>query len=136
MMVGDPIADMLTRIRNALARSADEVAIPSSRMKVEIARILAEEGYIESYAVEEGRPFPVLRLRLKYKREGTRLRRPAIQGLRRVSTSSRRVYVGADEIPSTRGGLGIAVLSTSHGVMTGRQARKLGIGGELLYEVW
>lgn len=136
MMVGDPIADMLTRIRNALERSADEVTMPSSRMKVEIARILAEEGYIESYTVDDGRPFPVLRLRLKYKREGMRLRQPAIQGLRRVSTSARRVYVGADEIPSTRGGLGIAVLSTSQGVMTGRQARQRGIGGELLYEVW
>lgn len=136
MMVNDPIADMLARIRNAIARSMDEVALPSSRMKVDIARILAEEGYIESYAVDEGEPYPVLRLKLKYKREGTRVRRPAIRGLRRVSTSARRVYVGADEIPSTRGGLGTAVLSTSQGVMTGQEARRRGIGGELLYEVW
>lgn len=136
MMVSDPIADMLARIRNALARSKDEVAMPSSRMKVDIAHILAEEGYIESYAVEEGDPCPTLRLRLKYKREGTRVRRPAIQGLRRVSTSARRVYIGADEIPSTRGGLGTAVVSTSQGVMTGREARRRKIGGELLYEVW
>lgn len=135
-MVGDPIADTLARIRNALARSEDEVAMPSSRMKVEIARILAEEGYIESYAVEEGQPFPTLLLRLKYRREGTRIRRPTIRGLRRVSTPSRRVYVAASEIPSTRGGLGTAVLSTSQGIMTGRQARERGVGGELLYEVW
>ena len=136
MTVNDPIADMLARIRNALARSMEEVTMPSSRMKVDIARILADEGYIESYAVEEGTPCPTLRLKLKYKREGTRFRRPAIQGLRRVSTSSRRVYLGADEIPNTRGGLGTAVLSTSQGVMTGREARRRRIGGELLYEVW
>lgn len=133
MTVGDPIADMLARIRNALVRYKDEVAMPASRMKVEIARLLAEEGYIESYAVEEGK---VLKLKLKYQREGTRIRRPAIRGLRRISTSARRVYVGADEIPNTRGGLGTAVLSTSQGVMTGREARRRGIGGELLYEVW
>ncbi len=136
MTVGDPIADMLARIRNALVRYKDEVVIPSSRMKVEIARILAAEGYIESYAVEEGDPGPVLRIKLKYQREGTRVRRPAIRGLRRISTPARRVYVGADEIPHTRGGLGTAVLSTSQGVMTGREARRRGIGGELLYEVW
>lgn len=136
MTVNDPIADMLARVRNALARSMTEVTMPSSRMKVEIARILAEEGYIESYTVDEGEPCPTLRLTLKYKREGTRFRRPAIQGLRRVSTSARRVYVGADEIPNTRGGLGTSVLSTSQGVMTGREARRRGIGGELLYEVW
>ncbi len=136
MMVNDPIADMLARIRNALARSADEVTMPASRMKIDIARILAEEGYIEAYSVEEGQPCPTLRLRLRYRREGTRVRRPAIQGLRRVSKSARRVYVGANEIPNTRGGLGTAVLSTSQGVMTGREARRRGIGGELLYEVW
>ena len=136
MMVGDPIADMLTRIRNALARTKDEVTIPSSRMKVDMARILSDEGYVESYAVEEGESYPILRLKLKYRREGTRFRRPAIQGLRRVSTSARRVYVGADDVPSTRGGLGTAVISTSQGVMTGREARRRGIGGEILYEVW
>lgn len=136
MMVNDPIADMLTRIRNGLARSLDEVALPSSRLKVDIARILAGEGYIESYTVDEGKPYPILRLKLKYAREGTRVRRPAIRGLRRVSTSSRRVYVGVDEIPNTRGGLGTSVLSTSQGVMTGREARRRRIGGELLYEVW
>ncbi|MCX7750455.1 MAG: 30S ribosomal protein S8 [Candidatus Bipolaricaulota bacterium] len=132
----DPIADMITRIRNALARSAEEVVLPSSRMKAEIARILAEEGYIESYTVEEGPSYPLLRLKLKYQRVGTRGIRPAIRGLRRVSTPSRRVYVGASEIPRTRSGLGTAVLSTSQGIMTGREARRRGIGGELLYEVW
>jgi small subunit ribosomal protein S8 len=136
MMVGDPIADMLARIRNALLRFADEVEMPASRMRLEIARILAEEGYIESYSTTEGEPRATLKLRLKYRREGTRARRPAIQGLRRVSTSARRVYVGADEVPATRGGLGTAVLSTSQGVMTGREARRRRIGGELLYEVW
>ncbi|HAZ27864.1 TPA: 30S ribosomal protein S8 [Candidatus Acetothermia bacterium] len=135
-MIADPVADMLTRIRNALMRFADEVELPSSRMKVEIARILTDEGYIESYSVEEGKPCSTLKLRLKYRREGTRSRRPAIQGLRRVSTSARRVYVGADAIPRTRGGLGTAVLSTSQGIMTGREARRRDIGGEVLYEVW
>lgn len=132
----DPIADMLTRIRNALARTAEEVVLPSSKMKVEIARILAEEGYIESYSVEEGSSYPLLRIKLKYQRVGTRGIRPAIRGLKRVSTPSRRVYVGVSEIPRTRAGLGTAVLSTSQGIMTGREARRRGIGGELLYEVW
>lgn len=132
----DPLADMLTRIRNALARSAEEVVLPSSQLKAEVARILAEEGYIEAWAVEDGPSYPLLRIRLKYQRVGTRGVRPAIRGLRRVSTPSRRVYVGASEIPRTRAGLGTAVLSTSQGVMTGREARRRGIGGELLYEVW
>lgn len=136
MTVTDPIADMLTQIRNALARSADEVALPSSQLKEAIARILKEEGYIEAYEVEPGESYPVLRLRLKYLQQGTRLRRPAIRGLRRVSGPSRRVYVGAGEIPNTRDGLGTAILSTSQGVMTGREARERRIGGELLCEIW
>lgn len=127
---------MFTRIRNALLRFAEEVEMPSSRIKEEIARILVEEGYIESFTVETAKPFPILRIRLKYKREGTRLRRPAIQGGRRVSCSSRRVYVGEREIPSTRGGLGTAIVSTSQGIMTGREARRRRLGGELLYELW
>ncbi len=135
-MIGDPIADMLTRLRNAVARSAEEVTMPSSKMKEEIARLLAEEGYIESYTVEAGPSYPVLKIRLKYKREGTRFRRPALRGARRISRPSRRVYVGVQEIPQTRAGLGTAILSTSQGLLTGKEARRRHIGGELLLEVW
>lgn len=135
-MVNDPIADMLSRIRNALMRRKEEVEMPSSRMLEAIAGILKEEGYIEDYQVVRGEAYPILKLRLKYKLKGTRHWVPAIEGLRRVSKPSRRVYVGADEIPEVRSGLGICILSTSQGVMTGREARKRGIGGELICEVW
>jgi len=134
--VSDPIADMLSRIRNAIDRRHSEVAMPSSRMREAIARILKEEGYIEDWQVEEGESYPLLKLRLKYLMEGTRVQRPAIQGLRRISRSSRRVFVRADEIPDAHSGLGICILSTSQGIMTGRQARKQRVGGELLCEVW
>ena len=136
MTVADPIADMLTRIRNAIGRLHPEVEMPSSKLREAISRILKEEGYIEDYQVEEGNSYPVLRIRLKYLEEGTRIRRPAIQGLRRVSRPSRRVYVGADEIPNTHSGLGISILSTSQGIMTGREASQRRIGGELLCEIW
>jgi len=136
MAVNDPIADLLTRIRNAGMRKHHEVRVPASRMKEAIARILADEGYIEGYEVEPGDHYPTLKLRLKYKQHGTRVRRLAIVGLRRISRSSRRVYVGADEIPETRGGLGVNIVSTSEGVLTGREARKRNLGGELLCEIW
>lgn len=136
MTIDDPIADMLTRIRNALARRAPEVVLPSSKLKVEIARVLQEEGYIAGYAVEEGESYPVLRIKLKYLREGTRTWKPAIRGLRRVSRTSRRVYAGVRELPRPRQGLGIAIISTSQGVMTDREARKRGLGGEVICEVW
>jgi len=134
--VADPIADMLTRIRNAIARGHPEVAMPSSKMRQEIARILQEEGYIEGWQVEERESYPLLRLRLRYLEQGTRVRRSAIQGLRRVSRPSRRVYVRASEIPNTHAGLGICILSTSQGIMTGREARERRLGGELLCEIW
>ncbi|HAF70245.1 MAG: 30S ribosomal protein S8 [Acetothermia bacterium 64_32] len=136
MTVADPIADMLTRIRNAIARGHPEVAMPSSKMRQEIARILQEEGYIEGWQVEERESYPLLRLRLRYLEQGTRVRRSAIQGLRRVSRPSRRVYVRASEIPNTHAGLGICILSTSQGIMTGREARERRLGGELLCEIW
>jgi len=127
---------MLTRIRNALERRHSEVVMPSSKMRQEICRILKEEGYIEDWQVEEGESYPILRLRLKYLAEGTRIQRPAIQGLRRISRSSRRVFVRASEIPDAHSGLGICILSTSQGIMTGRQARERRLGGELLCEIW
>ena len=136
MTVSDPIADMLTRIRNALERRHSEVVMPSSKMRQEICRILKEEGYIEDWQVEKGESYPILRLRLKYLAEGTRIQRPAIQGLRRISRSSRRVFVRASEIPDAHSGLGICILSTSQGIMTGRQARERRLGGELLCEIW
>lgn len=136
MTVNDPIADMLTRLRNALARRAEEVVMPSSKLKVEIARVLQAEGYIAGYKVEQGQSFPILRIQLKYLREGTRTWRPAIRGLRRVSRPSRRVYAGVRRLPRPRQGLGIAIVSTPQGVMTDREARQRHIGGEVLCEVW
>jgi small subunit ribosomal protein S8 len=136
MTVDDPIADMLTRIRNALARRASEVSLPSSKLKEEIVRVLQEEGYIAGYAVENTGSYPVLRIKLKYLREGTRTWRPAIRGLRRVSRPSRRVYVGVRELPRPHQGLGIAIVSTPQGVMTDREARRRHLGGEVLCEVW
>lgn len=132
----DPVSDMLTQIRNALARRANEVVLPSSRLKVEIARILAAEGYIAGFEEEDGPSFPILRLELRYLREGTRVWRPAIRGLRRVSRPSCRVYVSAKDAPRTRQGLGIGIVSTSQGVMTTKEAQKRNLGGELLCEVW
>jgi small subunit ribosomal protein S8 len=132
MNVTDPIADMLTRIRNASAARHKELSLPSSRMKSEIARILAEEGFIESF---ETQPEPVqdrLVLRLKYV-EG---RTPVVTGLKRISKPGLRVYARKTEIPRVLGGLGLAILSTSHGVMTGAEARKQNLGGEVLCYVW
>ena len=132
MNVTDPIADMLTRIRNASAARHKELSLPSSRMKREIARILAEEGFIESF---ETQPDPVqdrLVLRLKYV-EG---RTPVVTGLKRISKPGLRVYARKTEIPRVLGGLGLAILSTSHGVMTGSDARKQNLGGEVLCYVW
>jgi small subunit ribosomal protein S8 len=137
MSVSDPIADMLTRIRNAVMAGQVETAMPSSKMKVAIAKILKEEGFIESYKVEDGeRPgHKVLRVRLKYigKR---RERRPVLTGLERVSRPGRRVYTGRKNIPWVLSGMGIAILSTPKGVMTGQKARKMGVGGEVVCKVW
>ena len=137
MSVNDPIADMLTRLRNSIMSGQTVVAIPSSKLKVEIARILKEEGYIEDYeVVQADKPYlPVLRLRLKYVGE-RRQRRPVITGLERVSRPGRRVYTRKQDIPWILSGLGIAILSTPKGVMTGQRARQLGVGGEILCKVW
>jgi small subunit ribosomal protein S8 len=135
MTVTDPIADMLTRVRNALMIGHAVVAIPSSKIKVEIARILKEEGYIEDYFVTDDKPQPVLRIRLKYSGD-RRNRKPVISGLDRVSRPGRRVYTRKRDIPWVLSGLGISVLSTPKGVITGHQARRLGVGGEILCYVW
>ena len=137
MSMTDPIADMLTRVRNAVMVGHTTVAMPNSRMKVAIAEILKEEGFIEGYEVAEGSTaiFKVLRISLKY--SGTRRdRRPVISGLDRISKPGRRVYAKRNEIPWVLSGLGISILSTSQGVMSGRSARKKGVGGEILCTVW
>jgi small subunit ribosomal protein S8 len=135
MSMSDPIADMLTRIRNALSREHATVSMPHSNLKEEVARVLAEEGFIESYQVLPEAPRPALLLKLKYVGD-RRHRQSVITDLERVSKPGRRIYVGRDDIPWVLNGMGIAVLTTSHGVMTGQRARRLGIGGEVLCKVW
>lgn len=137
MSVSDPIADMLTRIRNAIMTGHTNVAMPSSNLKVAIAKILKEEGFISSFETAEGeRPGQkVLRIRLKYVGE-RRERKSVITGLERVSRPGRRVYTGKTEIPWVLSGMGVAILSTPKGVMTGQRARQLGVGGEVLCKVW
>ncbi|MBC7248792.1 MAG: 30S ribosomal protein S8 [Anaerolineae bacterium] len=135
MTMTDPIADMLTRIRNASQAGHSYVAVPSSKTKIAIARILKEEGYIQDFAVTRERPQPMIRIWLKYVGD-RRQRRPMITGLKRVSKPGCRVYVKRDRIPWVLSGMGIAILSTSKGVMTGQQARRLRVGGELLCYVW
>lgn len=134
MSTTDPIADMLTRIRNACVAHHRQVVMPSSKMKASIARILKEEGFIQNFEVTAERPQPMLRLWLKY-RPG-RLSQPIIGGLSRVSRPGRRVYRGRREIPWVESGMGIVILSTPKGLMTDRQARRLGIGGEIVCFVW
>ncbi len=137
MSVSDPISDMLTRIRNAVLVGHSTVAMPSSKMKSAIAKILKEEGYITGYEVVDGeRPgHRVLRIRLKYIGE-RRERRPVITQLERISRPGRRVYTGKQDIPWVLSGMGIAIISTPKGVMTGQRARQLGVGGEILCKVW
>lgn len=130
-MTTDPIADMLTRIRNAIMAGHDNVAIPSSKIKVSIAKILKKEGFIQDYEVSRGKPQSTIKVQLKYVDGQT-----ALAGLERVSKPGLRVYVNKGEIPRVYGGLGIAVLSTSKGIMTGRRAWQLGLGGELLFYIW
>lgn len=132
MPVTDPIADMLTRIRNAIQVRHDSVLLPHSKLKVAVAQILKEQGYIRDYDMPRGHAHPTLRLHMAY-RAG---RESVITGLKRVSKPGLRVYVGKGEIPRVYGGIGMAILSTSRGVMAGRQAWRLGIGGELLCYVW
>jgi len=137
MNVSDPIADMLTRIRNVAISNGTSVSMPNSKIKAEIARILNEEGYIESYDVVDGKKphLKVLRLRLKYVGE-RRHRRPLITGLERVSRPGCRIYTKKTDIPWVLSGIGVAILSTPKGVMTGQRARKMGVGGEILCKVW
>ncbi|MDY6845772.1 MAG: 30S ribosomal protein S8 [Chloroflexota bacterium] len=135
MNVTDPIADMLTRIRNVALSNGTLVSMPSSNIKVEIARILTEEGFVESYDVVDQPNQKVLRIRLKYIGE-RRHRRPLITGLERVSRPGCRVYTRKTDIPWVLSGIGVAILSTSKGVMTGQRARKMGVGGELLCKIW
>jgi small subunit ribosomal protein S8 len=132
MNTSDPIADMLTRIRNASAARHRELTLPSSRVKREIARILVEEGFVESFSIQPGDVQEQLTVQLKYV-EG---RTPVVSGLKRISKPGLRVYARKTEIPRVLGGLGLAILSTSHGIMTGSQARKLNLGGEVLCYVW
>ena len=131
-MTSDPIADMLTRIRNSMMARHEKVDIPASKLKVEVARILKEEGYIVGYKTIEEGPQGVLRLMLRRTTDGTRV----IQGIQRVSKPGRRIYVNKGEIPRVQGGLGINIISTSRGLMTGRQAIREGVGGEILANVW
>lgn len=135
MSMTDPIADFLTRIRNAIHAAHETVDIPASTLKAEIARILTEQGYIDSWALlpaREGAAGQLIEIRLKY----TDDRRSAISGLRRVSRPGRRTYVEATGIPKVLGGMGTSIVSTSRGVMTGHDARAAGVGGEVLAQVW
>ncbi|MDR3557019.1 MAG: 30S ribosomal protein S8 [Syntrophobacteraceae bacterium] len=132
MMVSDPIGDFINRIRNAQKARFDKVDIPASRMKASLARILKEEGFIKNYKFIRDDKQGILRINIKYG-EG---REGAVAGAKRVSKSGRRVYVGHEEIPKVLNGMGISILSTSRGVMTDRQARREGVGGEILCALW
>lgn len=132
MMVGtDPIADMLTRIRNAIMARHDSVVVPSSKIKLSIAKVFKDEGFVQDYKVIKGKPQSTIEIYLKYI-EG----QPALLGLERVSKPGLRIYAGKGEIPRVYGGLGMPILSTSKGIMTGQKAWQLGLGGELLLYVW
>jgi small subunit ribosomal protein S8 len=132
MNISDPIADMLTRVRNAARARHTDVVVPASRTKREIARILTEEGFIADWTEEQAGPGTVLRLRMKYV-DG---KVPVVSGLKRISKPGLRVYAGKTEIPRVLGGLGIVIVSTSHGIMTGAKAHKAELGGEILAYVW
>ncbi len=132
MSMTDPIADMLTRVRNANSAFQSSVSMPSSKKLVEIARIMKEEGYITEYVVKPAEPQATLEITLKY---GPRKKR-TITGIRRISKPGLRVYAKKDELPRVLGGLGIAVISTSHGVMTEKKARSAGVGGEVIAYIW
>jgi small subunit ribosomal protein S8 len=137
MSFTDPIADMLTRLRNALMVGQTTVAMPGSKMKTAIAKILKEEGYIANFEIVDGTVpgHKTLRIRLKYVGE-RRQRRSVITGLERISRPGRRVYTGKDDIPWVLSGMGVAIISTPKGVMTGQRARQLGVGGEVLCKIW
>ena len=132
MMTSDPIADMLTRVRNANSAGKLTVSMPSSKKLVEIARIMQEEGYITGYEVESANPRDILEITLKYGEKKAR----TIRGIKRISKPGLRIYAGKDELPRVLGGLGTAIISTSKGVMADRDARKNGIGGEVIAYIW
>ncbi len=132
MSMTDPIADMLTRIRNGIQSRHDRVELPSSKLKVEVARILKSEGFISNYKVVDQTPQPLLRVYLKYSDSGE----PVIHGIERISRPGRRVYRGKEDIPQVLGGLGLAIISTSRGVLSGAEAARTGVGGEVLCQVW
>ena len=133
MMISDPIADMLTRIRNANTAKHDTVDIPSSKMKIAIANILVDEGYIKKYDLVEDVNFTTIRVTLKY---GKDKNEKIITGLKRISKPGLRVYAGKEDLPKVLGGLGVAIISTNQGVVTDKKARELGVGGEVLAFVW
>ncbi|MCH3948898.1 MAG: 30S ribosomal protein S8 [Olsenella sp.] len=132
MKITDPISDMLTRIRNANSAGKAEVSMPSTKVLVEIARVIKEEGYIEGYTVEDTKPQKTLHITLKYGNRRARV----IRGIRRISKPGLRIYSQADKLPRVLGGLGTAVISTSKGMMCDRDARKLGVGGEVIAYIW
>lgn len=132
MNVTDPVSDLLTRLRNAISARHEKADVPSSRFKVELARILKDEGYIKNYKVMDDRGGGLLRLYLKYDDTGN----PVIHGLARSSKPGRRLYKGKDELPEVLGGLGVAIVSTSQGLLTGNDAKKRGVGGEVVCTVW
>ena len=133
MMISDPIADMLTRIRNANTAKHDTVDIPSSKMKIAIANILVDEGYIKKYDLVEDGNFTTIRVTLKY---GKDKNEKIITGLKRISKPGLRVYAGKEDLPKVLGGLGVAIISTNQGVVTDKKARELGVGGEVLAFFW
>ncbi|MBA3432340.1 MAG: 30S ribosomal protein S8 [Actinobacteria bacterium] len=132
MTMTDPIADMLSRVRNASSAMHDEVNIPASKLKENIARILQDEGYVDGYETVEQNGHPAIRIKLRYSSDRER----AIAGISRISTPGRRVYRGAGDLPRVLGGLGVAIISTSQGLMTDKQARRARVGGEVLAYVW
>ena len=132
MKITDPISDMLTRIRNANSAGKDSVSMPSSKVLVEIARVITEEGYVEGYTVEDTKPQKTLHINLKYGKK----RAKVIRGIRRISKPGLRIYSTAEKLPRVLGGLGTAVVSTSKGMMCDRDARKAGVGGEVIAYVW
>jgi small subunit ribosomal protein S8 len=131
-MLTDPVSDYLTRLRNAASAGHDEVEIPASRLKLEISRVLKEQGYISEFGSQPARVGDVIKIRLKYTDE----RRPVITGMERVSRPGRRRYVNRDEVPRVQGGTGTAIVSTSRGVMTGHEAKAKGVGGEVVAYIW
>ncbi|MEX2457664.1 MAG: 30S ribosomal protein S8 [Actinomycetota bacterium] len=131
MTMTDPIADMLARLRNASMAGKEQVAMPASKVKEEVAKILEREGFVEGYAIE-GDVKRTLTVKLKYGPQ----REKTISGLKRISTPGRRVYVGHDKLPRVQGGLGVAIISTSRGMLSDRQAKKAGVGGEILAYIW